>query len=186
MTAVPLRYDLARAHLRAGGVIAYPTEGVWGIGCDPFDRAAVERLLTIKGRVPDKGLILVASSLQQVEPFLRGLTRDQRQQLAASWPGPITWLVPDNGYAPSWIRGRHASVALRVSDHPVVKTLCAHFGGPLVSTSANRSGRPVARYPWQVRRQLPELDYILQGALGGRGRPSRIRELNSGNTVRPD
>lgn len=184
MAAMSLKYVAARAYLRAGKVIAYPTEGVWGIGCDPFNRRAVERLLAIKQRPVDKGLILVAASIEQVEPFLRGLSAQQRQTLESSWPGPVTWLVPDNGYAPDWIRGDHNAVALRISQHPTVTAICNSVGGPIVSTSANRSGRPVARHPWQVRERLPEIDFIVHGSLGGAGKPSQIRDLVSGEVIR--
>ena len=167
-----------------GRVIAYPTEGVWGIGCDPFNEDAVRQLLRIKGRRPEKGLILVAASIQQFAPLLAGLSPGQLEQLETSWPGPITWIVPDNGRVPVWIRGQHSAVALRVSAHPLVAELCKRFGGPIVSTSANRAGRPVARYPWQIRRQLPMLDYVLHGPLGGTGKPSEIRDLQSGKILR--
>lgn len=179
-----MKLHAACQRLFAGGVIAYPTEGVWGIGCDPFNERAVAELLAIKGRTPEKGLILVAASIAQFAPFLEGLTPAQMAQLDASWPGPHTWLVPDNGTAPAWIRGSHASVALRVSDHPLVAELCRCFGGPIVSTSANPSGLPAAKYPWQILRQMPTLDYIVHGALGGAGKPSRIRDLLSGDIVR--
>lgn len=184
MTAIPLKFEAATRQLLDGGVIAYPTEGVWGIGCDPFNREAVFKLLALKRRRWQKGLILVAASLEQVEPFLEGLSAGQREQLQATWPGPVTWLVPDNGVAPWWVRGQHSKLALRVSDHAVVAELCRHFGGPIVSTSANLSGRPVARNPWQVMRQMPELDYILPGALGGEGRPTRICDLTTGEVIR--
>lgn len=184
MSAMPLKYEAARAYLEAGKVIAYPTEGVWGIGCNPFDRRAVQRLLKIKGRVPDKGLILVAGSLAEVEPLLAGLPPGLYAKLQQSWPGPVTWLVPDNGVAPAWIRGKHDAVALRVSDHPVIREICQRFGGPIVSTSANRAGQPVARHPWQIRRQLPEVDLVVHGELGGRGRPSQIRDLVTDQLIR--
>lgn len=181
----PLKVDLAGRRLRAGQVIAYPTEGVWGLGCDPHDPVAVERLLAIKRRPVAKGLILVAADIAQFEPYLTGLEANLRARLHASWPGPFTWLVPDNGYAPAWIRGHHSAVALRVSAHPLVAALCRAFGGPLVSTSANRSGRATPRHRWQVLRQLPELDYCLPGALGGAGQPSEIRDLLSNRVIRP-
>lgn len=184
MTALPLKYEAASRQLSGGGVIAYPTEGVWGIGCDPLNRKAVMKLLALKRRPWQKGLILIAASQQQIEPYLTGLNANQRRELAATWPGPVTWLVPDNGCAPWWVRGEHSKVALRVSDHPVVASLCHRFGGPIVSTSANVSGRPTARYRWQVLRQLPALDYILPGELGGEGRPTRICDLTTGAVIR--
>lgn len=173
------------AALRRGGVIAYPTEAVWGLGCDPFHRTALTRLLALKQRDPAKGVILVAADMDQLAPWLEGLSDQQLDTLSASWPGPNTWLIPDNGHTPALVRGNHDRVALRVSDHPGVQALCRAFGGPLVSTSANHAGEPAAMSADQVRRILADqLDAILPGELGGRPRPSVIRDLLSGAILR--
>ena len=169
-----------------GGVIAYPTEGVWGLGCDPADRRAVYHLLALKGRDVGKGLILVAADIHQLQPYLRGLSPAQRATLEDSWPGPVTWLVPDNGRAPAWITGDFDTLAVRVTDHPLVQGLCRAFGGPLVSTSANPQGKPPALDSLSVRRYFGRrLDYITPGRVGGRGRPSQMRHLTSGEITRP-
>lgn len=171
--------------LRAGGVIAYPTEGVWGLGCDPDDPAAVWRLLQLKARDPAKGLILVAADIEQFAPLLRNVSARQRQQLEASWPGPNTWLVDDGGAAPELVRGEHAQVALRVTAHPLVRHLCRAFGGPIVSTSANPAGRPAPVTALQVRRYFgDQLDFLLPGALGGQRGPTTIRDLATGRVLR--
>lgn len=171
--------------LRAGGVIAYPTEGVWGLGCDPENPTAVLRLLDLKQRDMAKGLVLVAADMEQFAPHLAGLDSAQLQLLQASWPAALTWLVPDNGVAAEWIRGNSSKVALRVSPHPVVAALSRAFGGPLVSTSANPSGRAAAMSALGVRRYFGQrLDFILKGELGGRGAPTPIRDLDSGEFLR--
>lgn len=171
--------------LRQGAVIAYPTEAVWGLGCDPDNRQAVERLLRMKNRAAAQGVILIAGSMQQVEFLLRGLPSAQRAKLEASWPGPVTWLIPHHGQVPRWISGHHATVAVRVTAHSVAAALCRAFGGVLVSTSANPHRRPPARDALQLLRYFSdELDEILPGALGGAARPSQIRELASGQLVR--
>jgi len=168
-----------------GGVIAYPTEAVWGLGCDPWDELAVDRLLALKNRPMQKGLILVADDIRQFDFLLEDLPDVWQERLAGSWPGPNTWLVPHQGRLPEWITGEHASVALRVSDHPLVRALCA-LTGPLVSTSANPAGRPAARSRLRVEQYFPrQLDKVLSGALGGRKNPSLIRDLVSGDVVRP-
>ncbi|RRJ82577.1 L-threonylcarbamoyladenylate synthase [Aestuariirhabdus litorea] len=181
------RWAPAVAALQAGEVIAYPTEGVWGFGCDPWNPQAVGRVLRLKQRPWQKGLILVACSCEQIEPLLRSLTREQRAQLESSWPGPNTWVIEDpEQWVPAWVRGEHSSVAVRVSAHPVVAALCEAFGGPLVSTSANRAGCPPMRYDWQVRYQFADqLGAVVPGPLGGQRGPSRIRELISGRELRP-
>jgi len=172
--------------LRQGGVIAYPTEAVWGLGCDPWNEAAVLRLLRLKRRPVDKGLILVASSVAQVQPLLAHLTTAQQQVVSDTWPGPVTWLVPDPAnMIPAWVKGRHDSVAIRVSAHPLVKELCDAWGGPLISTSANPSAALPARNSLKVKTYFGSgLDFILDGALGGRERPSEIRSISDFSVVR--
>jgi L-threonylcarbamoyladenylate synthase len=171
--------------VRQGGVIAYPTETVWGLGCDPWNEMAVDRLLALKERPVHKGLILVAGCIDQFDFLLDDLPVVWQQRLAGSWPGPNTWLVPHQDRLPAWITGEHDTVALRVSDHPGVQALCA-LTGPLVSTSANRAGRPSARTRLRVQQYFPgELDQVLGGALGGRKNPSLIRDLRTGDVIRP-
>ncbi|WP_416139540.1 L-threonylcarbamoyladenylate synthase [Halomonas sp. HK25] len=175
----------AVATLRRGGVIAYPTEAVWGLGCDPDNDEALTRLLRLKQRDPAKGVILVAGSIAQFAPWLSGLPFELHAPLAASWPGPNTWLVPDNGRSHGLVRGGHTRVALRVSAHPLVAALCEAFGGPIVSTSANRASEPPAMSADEVRDVFGDgLDAIVEGELGGLERPSTIRDLASGQLMR--
>ncbi|WP_263143669.1 Sua5/YciO/YrdC/YwlC family protein [Pseudomonas sp. RIT-PI-AD] len=179
------RVQRAARVIRQGGVIAYPTEAVWGLGCDPWDEDAVYRLLALKDRSPSKGLILVADTIRQFDFLLEDLPDAWLQRLASTWPGPNTWLVPHRERLPEWITGEHDSVALRVSDHPLVGELCA-LTGPLVSTSANPAGRPAAVSRLRVRQYFGDrLDGVLGGALGGRRNPSLIRDLVSGRVIRP-
>ena len=99
--------------VRAGGVIAYPTEAVWGLGCDPWDEMAVDRLLALKERPVHKGLILVADTIRQFDFLLEDLPEAWQDRLASTWPGPNTWLVPHQDRLPQWITGQHDTVALR-------------------------------------------------------------------------
>ncbi|MBD3671341.1 MAG: threonylcarbamoyl-AMP synthase [Gammaproteobacteria bacterium] len=172
-------------HLWQGDVIAYPTEAVFGIGCDPLDGEAVARILEMKRRPMDKGLILVASELSQLEAYTNPLSSAQRKQVSDTWPGPVTWIMPCPDEVPVWLRGHHNSLAVRVSAHPAVQQICRAFGGPIVSTSANLAGRPPARSPLGVRRSLrDQVDYIVHAPLGGAERPTQIRVLDSGKVLR--
>lgn len=165
-------------------MIAYPTEAVWGLGCNPWDRHAVERILQIKQRPIHKGLILVAANMSQLHSLLQDLPQQQLEQLHNSWPGPNTWLIPHHGKVPHWISGRHASVAVRVSAHPLVQALC-QLTGPLVSTSANPTKRPAATSRLRVEQYFHgQLDAVLNAPLGARQQPSTIRDLMSGQVVR--
>ncbi len=172
-------------HVNAGGIIAYPTEGVWGLGCDPFNEAAVTKILLIKDREIDKGLVLVASRLSQIQELVEPLPESARQLLKEECPGPDTWLIPDTDQAiPSWIKGNFATVAVRVSQHPVVKLLCERLG-LLVSTSANPSGKEPALSRQQVEKFFNGEDIlIVPGELGDQQKPSRIRDLLSQKIIR--
>lgn len=176
--------DGAIDYLGKGGVVAYPTEAVWGLGCDPDHTGALERLLQLKARDPAKGLILIASSIEQLEPWLEGLDDTLRARLASRWPGPVSWLVPDNGRSHPLVRGAHSSVALRVSDHPLVRALCDAFGGPLVSSSANRAGQAPCMTAEEIRRVFEDEVLVVEGSLGRRTRPSEIRDLLTDDVLR--
>nr|WP_269783528.1 Sua5/YciO/YrdC/YwlC family protein [Marinibactrum halimedae] len=170
--------------MMAGGVIAYPTEAVWGLGCDPYDAHAVGDILRLKSRPVEKGVILVAGSMDQMSPFLEGLSPSQLDTLEATWPGPHTWVIPRNRWVPYWISGQHDSVAVRVSAHPVVRALCDQFGGPIVSTSANPAGMREARTPWMVKRYFGRDVYVTPGVVGASAKPSTISDLVSGRVLR--
>lgn len=173
--------------IRRGGVVAYPTEAVWGLGCDPGNEAAVRRLLALKQRGVEKGLILVAASVAQLQAVVAwpALPPECTAAVLASWPGPHTWVVPATAGLPSWISGGHAGVAVRVSAHPVVTALCEAFGGPLVSTSANRGGMPPARTRDALDATLVAgLDGVVEGTTGALAQPTDIRDALSGRVLR--
>lgn len=187
MTAFSLSLAEAAAALKDGGVIAYPTEAVWGLGCDPGNEAAVLRLLAIKQRTPDKGLILIASHLDQLRPFLdiAALPTDRLAEVLATWPGPHTWVMPASEVAPRWITGVHAGIAVRISAHPQVVELCNAFGGALVSTSANRSGQAAARKRDQLDPALlARTDGVTAGETGDLATPTAIRDARTGTSLR--
>ncbi len=170
--------------LRRGAVVAYPTEAVWGLGCEMRNYHGVQRILDLKQRPAAKGLILVADCLAQFEFVLHGLPADMRETLQASWPGPVTWLVPHKQRLPAWITGQHDTVALRVSRHPVVVALCRMLGGPIVSTSANPQGAQAARFSFQARRYFGNNVTYAPGRVDLQARPSVIRDLISGAVLR--
>lgn len=177
----------AAESLHNGGVIAYPTEAVWGLGCNPFDETVVLRLLAIKRRPVEKGLILVAGDLAQLDGLLdwNRLPAARRTLVLDSWPGPNTWVMPATSRVPAWIRGTHETVAVRLSAHPAVVALCAAFGGPLVSTSANLAGQPPAFLRETLDRALLDrIDAVATGETGGLAAPTVIRDALSGMQLR--
>ncbi len=131
---------IAAGLLKQGGVIVYPTEAVWGVGCDPQNHKAVMRLLAMKNREWQKGLILIAAHIEQVEPYIDMPSRMAWRRATATWPGASTWVFPATDYCPMWISGERSTVAVRVTAHPLAARLCDEFGGAIVSTSANRAG----------------------------------------------
>ena len=179
------RYDRAVRQLLNGGIIGYPTEAVWGLGCDPWNESAVSTLLYLKSRPVEKGLILVGADARQFAWLTHSLSTGQRAKLELTWPGPTTWLVPHHGLAPAWICGAFDTVAIRVSAHRGVAELCRHWGGPLVSTSANPAGCQPATEAFQCRRYFgSELDEICSGRVGSDRRPSLIRDLMTDQIIR--
>lgn len=163
--------------LKAGGIVLHATEGVWGLTCDPFNVEAVSRILLLKGRSVAKGLILVGGGPGHFAEELDTLEPSARVQVESTWPGAVTWVLPSNRF-PEWVGGGRETVAVRVSGHPQVRALCDRFGGPLVSTSANPSGRPPATSQIRARAYFQgRVDYILPGEVLQAGAPSRIQTL---------
>ncbi len=168
--------------LQQGGVIAYPTEAVFGLGCDPRNETAVMRLLALKQRTIDKGLILIASEFSQVSDFLLPLSEQQKQYTGAS---ETTWVFPAKENAPQWITGEFNSIAIRISKHQAVKQLCQTFGSALISTSANLSGLQPAKTTQEVLKQFNQLlDGVLDQKVGTLSKPTEIRDSVSGKIIR--
>jgi L-threonylcarbamoyladenylate synthase len=171
--------------LRDGGLIAYPTEAVYGLGCDPFREAAVRRVLELKSRPASAGLILIADRFDRFEPFVGPASADALDRALATWPGPVTWLFPRGAGVPDWLAGEHATIALRVTDHPLCRTLCSAYGGAIVSTSANPRGQEPARSAAEVEAYFGDaLCGTVAGELGAQRRPSEIRDLATGKVLR--
>ena len=180
-----LKTSLAVHQLHLQGVIAYPTEAVWGLGCDPFSYSAVAKILHLKRRPEHKGLILIACDWRQLAPYTQGLTSAQLARLQQTQSKPVTWLIPHNGSAPEWIVGDHDTLAVRVTGHPVAASLCELFDGPIVSTSANPQGLPEATNALKVRGYFGRnLDAITSGTTGSASAPSEIRHLLNGKVIR--
>jgi L-threonylcarbamoyladenylate synthase len=173
-----------RAHLRQGGVVAYATESCFGLGCDPRNYRAVRKILKLKGRPQNKGLILIGADFRQLAPFVAPLTQQEIGSLANYWPGPTTLLLPAARRAPKWLTGGHASIALRVTAHPDAAWLCKQLGMALVSTSANRAGNKPYKTHAACRKAFGASVLVLPGRIGKRKRPSTIMDFKSGRILR--
>ncbi len=187
MKAPTPRLRQIRDQILSGGVGAYPTEGVWGLGCNPWNEDALARLIALKGRGSEKGLIVIAASAEQLDGLVEWpQDAKAKQEILSTWPGPFTWVMRANPDVPSLLTGGRPTVAVRVTNHQPVIDLCHAADLPLVSTSANRSGHPACRSGWRVKRVFGNrLDWLLPGPLGRQKGPSEIREAGSGRILRP-
>jgi len=171
--------------LRQGGVIAYPTEGVYGLGCLPFFHEAVAHILSVKHRNVKAGLILIAADLELLHDWIAP-THEEQQCLERNTADPVTWIVTANPHTPAWLTGGRNTLAVRVTNHPIAAALSRTAGSPLVSTSANRGGRPPALTALQARRWLGrDVDMVVPGALGQLAGSSEIRMAQGGRVIRP-
>jgi len=167
--------------LMAGGVSAIPTEGVWGLSCSISKEHAIERILSVKQRDPAKGLItLVAAFDELTHWFACPVLEVARDEVGR----PSTWIIPVNADCPKILTGGRDSMAVRRVTMPSLVRLIDDVG-PLVSTSANRSGRPACQSRWQVMNQLGHaVDYVARGRTQGYRKPSTIRDMQTGTIIR--
>lgn len=175
----------AQAIYRQGGLLAYPTEAVYGLGCDPNNAEAVMRLVALKQRSLDKGLIVLAAEWAQLTQWMAPLDEVSLARLKRPSKHPVTWLVPAAKNTPYWLTGRHSTIAMRVTQFPALAELCRQCG-PLISTSANPAGKTPAKTALAVRHYFPkqQIDMIIGGQLGHADRPSQIIDLLSGHVWR--
>lgn len=175
--------DEARALVQGGEVIAYPTEAVYGLGCDPFNQQAVEDLLALKKRAASKGLIVLVSDWKQVWPLIADVPESTLDAVRKTWPGPVTWIFPKSDAVPAWLSGEHASIAIRMTAHPVARALCAY--APIVSTSANVTGtEPADNINVLDSVFLDGVAGVVVGELGGDLTPSEMYNVLDGMRLR--
>lgn len=171
--------------LDEGGVIAYPTEAVYGLGCDPRNTDALQRILDIKSREAHKGFILIAANQDQLAPFLAPVTPAWQAQLDEAWPGPVTFILPAANSVQPLLSGQRDTLAVRVSAHPLVNQLCTAFGGAIVSTSANLSGQPALNTGLDVEQVFKNsIDVIIEGKVGELSSPTHIIDARTGQRLR--
>ena len=170
--------------LRAGQVIAYPTESCFGLGCDPKNNKAIQKLINFKSRSASKGLILIAATVEQAKEYVQIDSNSKESEIYASWPGPNTWLLPPMLDVLVELRGEFPLLAIRVTAHPVAKRICEEFGGAIVSTSANISGEAALLDAGAVMKSLSHQIKIVSGDIGNDIKPSTIRDGLTGQILR--
>ena len=170
-----------------GGIIAYPTEAVFGLGCDPDNDEGVNKLLSLKERSVDKGLILLAANYAQLLPYLDNdaISQDQCALILSRWPAALTQVLPANNNISPLLCGVFNSIAVRVTNHPDVVALCNLTNKAIVSTSANLSGQPPATTWQQVEQKLGDkVDYIIKTDTLGFFKPTSIIDGLTGSVIR--
>jgi L-threonylcarbamoyladenylate synthase len=183
-SALPEQIAHAARIIQQGGIIAYPTEAVYGLGCDPFNSAAVEKLLALKQRPMSKGLIIIAAEWSQVKNLVAPIPQARLKAIFETWPGPATWVFPASEMAPACITGDFTSIALRITAHPIARQLCL-AAGPIVSTSANIAQQPPATSAAQVKQIFSaQIDAIIDADVGKLGKPTIIRDALTAEVIR--
>ncbi len=169
--------------LRDGAVIAYPTEAVFGLGCAADNEQAAAKIMGLKQRSYDKGLITLINELSQVADWLDSDYQYLWSKAQSSWPAALTWLFPCSEGAPRWLTGGSSKIALRCPDHRLALQLCQQQ--PLVSTSANSASCAPAVTASQVLEYFPDqLDLIVSGECSSYSQPSQIRDLITDEILR--
>lgn len=173
----------AAQYLRQGGIVAYPTEAVFGLGCDPANTRAIQQLLALKHRSADKGLILIGAEFSHLEPWVQ-ISETEREELVADWPAGTSYVLPASARCSALLTGGRDSIAVRQTRHPQAQALCEAFDGAVVSTSANLSDQLPARTAEGVRQQFGEAVSIVDGSVGSQQSPSRVVDFRSGEVYR--
>jgi len=171
--------------IQSGGIIAYPTEAVYGLGGDPFNFQTVQRIQQLKGRSPNQRFILIASDWEQIEPLIGALDESLLKPVRTSWPGPVTWVFPAASSIPSWLVSPQNTIALRITNHPIARNLCETAQTPILSTSANISGQPPCRsYEETLKIFAGKVDRVIEGPTGGHLKPTPIYDVLTGKCLR--
>ncbi len=170
--------------LKQGNLIAYPTESCFGLGCDPRNRSALKKLIKLKQRDVAKGLILIGHHAKQLKPFIADLPLKYRSKMQKAWPGAHTWLVPAHQKTPTALTGGRETIAVRVPALKLSRDLCRLAGMPLVSTSANISGKNAIKTYNACVRQFGGRVHVIKGKIGHKRTPSRIQDLLTDQIIR--
>ena len=171
--------------IRLGGVVAYPTEACFGLGCDPKDRRAIQRILELKSRPAGMGMIVIAHCIEALLPYLLIKSESILDEPIKSWPGPNTWIFPASAEASKYLCTNKCTIAVRVTAHPIAAQLCSLAKGAIVSTSANRHGRlPLRDFGMVCRQMGTKLDWVVRGPIGTQRKPTQIRDAQTGRVLR--
>ncbi|WP_411359737.1 L-threonylcarbamoyladenylate synthase [Pseudidiomarina salilacus] len=180
-------WDAARTAFSTGELLAYPTEAVFGLGCDPRNEKAVQKLLELKQRPLEKGVILLAADYSQLVAYVADLKipQDKRFSVFSHWPGPITLVLPASERTPKWLTGGRDTIAVRVTAHEPARQLCKALGSAIVSTSANVAGEAPLTTASAVREAFGEqIAWVMDAPVGTLATPTKIIDPLTNSVVR--
>lgn len=167
--------------LKQGGLIIYPTEGIYGIGCDALNEKSVQNVFNVKYRNNEKSFIVLCSEVVHISKLI---SDDYVQDKKLSEKEFITWIVPISKNCPQWLT-KNNKIAIRLTDHPVIKELCTGIDGPIISTSANISGKKYINNIDIISELFTdEVECIVEGNLGGEAKSSSIIDIATGHILR--
>lgn len=173
------------AHLKAGGVVAYPTESCYGLGCLPQHPQALKRVISLKKRPQHKGMIVIGNDSEQLQALIKRPSENMQTLLAQTWPAAKTFLLPCAKNVLPLLRGKgRKKLAVRVPDHAGARRLSHALNTPLVSTSCNRAGKRACKTEREVRRQFGRKVWIIGGLIGRQKAPSQIIDGETGKRLR--
>lgn len=177
--AIDKQIKLAIASLKKGGIVAFPTDTVYGLGADPFNEQAVGRIYDVKKRPHDQPLPLLLADKSDLSKVATSLPDIVWQLAERFWPGGLTLVLNKSPWLPSSVSGGSDTIAVRIPDHPIPIALMRGLGTPIVGTSANLSGRPSPVTEEEVREQLgDEVDLIIDGGRCPGGTESTVLDIS--------
>ena len=180
----PAALEAAARVLRAGGLVAFPTETFYGLGAYALDEAAVARVFRAKGRPGDKPLLVLVDSLAMVERVAREVSVRARGLMDRYWPGPLTLVLPARADLPTALTAGTGTIGVRLSGHPVARALVAALGAPVTAPSANPHGKATPQTPDEVLAGLgSRVDLLLDGGSTPGGPPSTMLDLTRASAV---
>lgn len=187
----PWRIRQIAYRIQQGALIAYPTDTIWGLGCHPLSQQTILRLQQLKKRPAGKGIILLSSNIDFCRRYIdENIFSKYHDRLSIAQPSPVTWVVKAGQKCPNWLTGKNTTIAIRITDKPLINLLCNSLKSPLTSTSANFSGRPACRNSMLVHKYFHHrADYILQdiephSATTAQPRASQIRDIQTNKIFR--
>ena len=169
--------------IRRGGIIAYPTESCFGLGCDPKNKKEINKIIKLKKRSLNKNFILIGSSLKHFDSFTNSFNDVTKKKLFSKWPGPHTWVIKANHRCPNWLKS-NSKLALRIPSFSSCQALINSIDMAITSSSLNLSGKIPLRNYRDAYKFLPDKVKLIKGRIGNNRNPSVIQDFKTKYIIR--